>query len=154
MIPGSARTAPAPILGESQVVLLAADAIGMALYFDLQTGMARDDARHPRQLFTGTRFQRVSGSVEQDIGHVHDQSTGGIARLQDRVELIEQLLAELRLFLLRLLPQANRFGRGLMRGVGLGRQLLLLGKRRLACGVRGVPFKLRGLARGFGFLLF
>ena len=85
-----------------------------------------DDAR---QLFSCARLQVRARGVEQHVGQVDDQAARGLARLEDDVELIAQLPAQLDLVAL-----------GLRRG---GLRLLRLRLRRLvreasACSARGL----------------
>ena len=100
-------------LGEALVHFVAADAIGVAFDFELQTRMSQDNAGDLRQLLSGAGLERVFAGVEQDVGHVDDQPAGGLTRLKNGVELLAELFAELGLFLFGLrysLTAAFNFG--------------------------------------------
>src|SRR5438105_2806326 len=74
--------------------------------------MRQNDSGNLRELFTSARFQIVFGRIEEDIGHIDDQAPRGIARFEDSVELLDQLLPQLLLFALGLfssLPCAAEF---------------------------------------------
>ena len=70
-------------VAELQVISFAADAIGVAIYFQPQAWVREDDTRYFRELFARGRTQSVLVEIEQDVRHVDDQSAGGVAGFQD-----------------------------------------------------------------------
>src|SRR5271154_5524926 len=105
--------------------------------------MTDDDTGHPGQFFSRPGSERVLGSIEQNVGHIDDESTGRIARLQDQIELIEQLLPKLSLALLRFQPESVGFAGCLARFLYFKSELLLLSERCLLGGVGLLLLQLR-----------
>src|SRR5215469_13063497 len=60
--------------------------------------MRQQNAGNLGELLSSARLGRGAASVEQYIGHVDDQTASRVARLQDGIELFQQLRAELGLF--------------------------------------------------------
>src|SRR5438874_4986095 len=62
------------------VVIIRPDTVGMALDFELQARMSQDDSGNLRELFTSARLQIEPARIEENIGHIDDQSPRRIAR--------------------------------------------------------------------------
>src|SRR6185312_8213855 len=122
-----------PVFGELLVVIVGARAVGVAVDLDLQVGVGQQDAGNLGQLDFGSGLERGLVGLEQHVGHVHDEARGGVAGLQHRVELVEQLLAL-----------------GLDLAAGIGGLPLGLGAGGVGVGTR---FLGRGGMRGGGFTL-
>ena len=90
-------------LREALVVGIAANAVGVAFDSQLEPGIGEHDAADLGQLFTRHRTQRLLARIEENVRHVDDQPASGVASLEDGVELLQQLGAELLLFTLGLL---------------------------------------------------
>src|SRR5438105_3250148 len=133
-------------LGELLVEFLTADAVRVALDLEREARMREKDARNFCQLFAGPGLQRVAAGGKEHVGHVHDEAAGGIARLQNGIQLREKLSAELSLFGFSLGSSLARFF-----GVSLGSGLITSGL--FGGGLRGGSFVGRFLRFGFGGLL-
>src|SRR5258708_1364694 len=72
----------------------------------------------------------VGGGVEEHVGHVDDEAAGGVAGLQNGIELIEELGAHLSFFGFGLRGGLARFF-----GFGFGGALLSDGGGPVSCGL-------------------
>jgi len=127
--------------------------------------MREDDAGNFASFSRGAGLERVAASVKEHVRHIDDEAAGGVARLQNRIQLAEKLGAKLGLFGLGLRGGAARFFgfRPRRHAAVLARKpcLLRLGRRQLARPAAGLrprrwPSRLRLLASGVlgGFLRF
>src|SRR5713226_7436628 len=105
--------------GELLIEVVAADAVGVALDLERETGMRENDAGNFGELFAGAGLERVAAGVEEHVGHVDDEAAGGVARLQNGIQLAEQLGAQLGFFGFGLRSGLARFS-----GFGFGGTLL------------------------------
>ena len=69
-----------------------ADAVGVTFDLDSESRVRDEDARQAGQLFSCARLQVRARGVEQHVGQVDDQATRGLARLEDHIQLIAELL--------------------------------------------------------------
>jgi len=129
--------------------------------FDLEreARMSEDDAGNLGELFPRAGLERVAASVKEHVRHIDDETAGGVASLQNGIELAEELGAKLGFFGFGLRGSLARFfgfgfcgallgdGGGPVFGglVGGGLRSLLLEQR----GGAGF-FSFRFLASGFG----
>src|SRR6266446_5524736 len=58
--------------------------------------MREDDAGNFGEFFAGAGLERVAAGVEEHVGHIDDEAAGGVARLQNGIQLAEQLGARRR----------------------------------------------------------
>ena len=100
--------------------------------------MREDDAGDFGELFAGAGLERVATSVKEHVRHIDDEPAGGVARLQNGIQLAEKLGAKLGLFGFGLRGGATR-----LFGFGLGGTLLCLRGSPVSCGLVGGS--LRGL---------
>src|SRR6266568_3156144 len=89
-------------LGKLLIEFVAADAVGVALDLEQEAGMREDDAGNFGEFFAGAGLERVAAGVEKHVRHVDDKAAGGVAGLQDGIQMGEKLGAKL-----------SRFGFGL-----------------------------------------
>src|SRR5579885_3614674 len=108
--------------------------------------MGQQDAGNLGELFASAGLEVGTAGIEEHVGHIDDEAASGIAGLQDGVELLQKLRAELSLF-------GFGFGGGIasLCGLGFGSGAGLGGLLSLSFG--GLLLGKRGLARGFRFLL-
>jgi len=85
-------------LGELLIEIIATDAVGVAFDLEREAGMREDDAGNFGELFARAGLERVAAGVKEDIGHVDDEAAGGIAGLQNGIQLREELRAKLGFF--------------------------------------------------------
>ena len=120
--------------GELLIEFIAANAVGVAFNLKRKAGMGENDAGDFGEFFAGARLKRVTAGVEKHVRHIHDEAAGGVAGLQNGIELAEKLGAQL-----------GFFGFGLRGGLaslfGFG-----LGGSSISCGLSGRRF--RGLLLG------
>src|SRR5215470_17542555 len=119
----------------------------------MQAGIREDNAGHFRETLACPGSKFVTPAAEQNIRHIGHETAGGIARGENRVELLQQTFAELLLFAFRLFAEALRLfsiGAGLCR---IGSQCLLLGDR-FGLRLLGFFFLASSLLRGGQRLLF
>src|SRR6267143_3114380 len=107
--------------GELLIEIVAADAVGVALDLERETGMRKDDAGNLGELFAGAGLEGVAAGVKEHIGHVDDEAAGGVASLQNGIQLRKKLGAKLSFFGFGL-----RGGLAGLFGFGLGGALLRL----------------------------
>src|SRR6266478_3914733 len=132
--------------GELLIEIVAADAVGVTLDLEREAGMGEDDAGNFGELFAGAGLERVAAGVEEHVGHIDDEAAGGVARLQNGIQLAEQLGAQLGFFGFGLRSGLARFS-----GFGFGGTLLGDGSGAVFGGLVGGG--LRGLlASSLGFL--
>ncbi len=81
-------------LGETLVVFIATNAIGIAFDSQRQRRIGEHDAADLGQLLARHRAKCVLAGVEENVGHVDDQAARRVASLEDSVELLQQAGAE------------------------------------------------------------
>ena len=84
--------------GELLIEIVAADAVGVAFDLERKAGMREDDAGNFGEFFACACLEGVAASVKENVGHVDDEATGGVASLQDGIQLREKLSAQLGFF--------------------------------------------------------
>jgi hypothetical protein len=107
------------IFREALVELVAADGIGVPFDGKFEPGMGEEDAGKASEFFAGGRAEVEFAGVKQDVGHIDDESAGGIASFEDDVELLEELLAEALALAFGFFAEALGFEGGLLGGKGL-----------------------------------
>src|SRR5580704_9911389 len=85
-------------LGELLIEIIAANAVGVAFDLESEAGMGENNAGNFCELFAGAGLEGVAAGVEKNVGHVDDEAAGGIARLQNGIQLVEKLRAKLGFF--------------------------------------------------------
>ncbi len=63
----------------------------MVFHVQAQTGVRRNNPRDFGQFFPGRGSEGCASGLEERIGHVHDQTAGGITGLKHRIQLGQQL---------------------------------------------------------------
>ena len=58
------------MLGELLIVVVGADAVGVAFDGDVQRGLGEDDAGNFGEALTGSREQFEAAAAEQDVRHI------------------------------------------------------------------------------------
>src|SRR5882762_1487394 len=124
--------------GELLIEIVAADAVGVTLDLEREAGMRKDDAGNFGELLARAGLERVTTGVKEHVRHIDDEAAGGVAGLQDGVQLAEELGAKLAFFGFGLRGGAARF-----LGFGLGGTLQGLRGSPVSCGLVGGG--LRGL---------
>src|SRR5216683_1778655 len=128
-------------LGKLLIEFVAADAVGVAFDLKHEAGMRENDAGNFREFFARAGLERVAAGVKENIRHIDDEAAGGVAGLQNGIQLREELRAKL-----------TFFGFGL-RG-GLARSFgVRLGGGPVAAGLCGVGLRggsIFGSLLGFG----
>src|SRR4029077_15540360 len=81
--------------GELLIEVVAADAVGVAFDLEREAGMRKDDAGNFGELLARAGLERVAAGVEENVRHIDDEAAGGVASLQNGIELIEKLGAKL-----------------------------------------------------------
>src|SRR5208282_5962750 len=84
-------------------VVIATNAVGVALNSQREPGIGEQDAADLGQLLARKRAQGVLSRVEENVRHVNHQPASGVASLQDGIELLQQAGAEILAFTFRLL---------------------------------------------------
>src|SRR5215471_3502473 len=84
--------------GELLIEFVAADAVGVPLDLQRETRMREQNTGNLCELLARAGLQRKAASVKKYVGHIHDKTARGIARLQDGIQLSEKLRAKLRFF--------------------------------------------------------
>jgi len=137
----NSRTETGAALGKLLIEFVAADAVGVAFDLKHEAGMRKNDAGDFREFFARAGLERVPAGVEENIRHIDDEAAGGVAGLQNGIQLREELRAKL-----------TFFGFGL-RG-GLARSFgVRLGGGPVAAGLCGVGLRggsIFGSLLGFG----
>jgi hypothetical protein len=137
--------------GELLVEVIAADTVGVAFDLEREAGMREDDTGNFGELFAGAGLECVAAGVKEHIGHVDDEAAGGVARLQNGIELAEKLGAKLGFL-------GFGLGGGLAGffGFGLSSALLLQSFGAVASGLVGGGLRglLLGKSGGAGFFGF
>src|SRR5208282_4667926 len=118
--------------GELLIEFVAANAVGVTFDLQCEAGMRQKNAGYLGQFFARPGFKRVAAGIEKDVRHVHDQAAGGIARLQNGIQLCEKLSAKLRLFGFGLRGRLARFFGFLLSGGAIASGLFGGGLRALA----------------------
>src|SRR5258708_5011237 len=127
--------------GELLIEFVAAYAVGVTFDLQSEAGMREDDAGNFGEFFAGAGLEGIAAGVKEHIGHIDDETAGGIAGLQNGIELIEELGAKLGFFGFGLRGGLARFF-----GFGFGGTLLRDGGGFIFCSLIGGG--LRGLLLG------
>jgi hypothetical protein len=83
------------LFGKRLVQGIAAHAIGVAFDGETQIRVSENDPGEFGEFLARPCTKGGFAGVKQDIGKVHDQSTGGVARDKDQVELCQQFGSQL-----------------------------------------------------------
>src|SRR6185437_7699615 len=134
------------LLGKLLVVVVTADAIGVALDLQRQPRMREQNSRNFCHCFARTGLQRVASCVEEHIGHVHDEPASAVIRLQNGIQLREKLFAQIGFF-------GVGFRSGFASFLGFGFGSLLLRQSVLLLRKRGLLFGESSLTRLLGLFL-
>ena len=134
-------------LREILIVLVAADAVGVSFDGNVQAGISEHDAGNFGEALAGSGQKLEAAAAEQDVGHIGDEAAGGVARGENRIELLQEAGAEFLLFVFRLLAKIFRLRGGGFGLVGFGGENLLL-RDGFRFGFLGFFFLARGFLRG------
>src|SRR5216684_2646831 len=105
--------------GELLIEIVAADTVRVTLDLQSQAGMREDDAGNFGEFFAGAGLEGVAAGVKEHVGHIDDETAGGVAGLQNGIQLAEKLGAKLSFFGFGLRGGLSRFF-----GFGFGGALL------------------------------
>ena len=106
------------MLREPLIEFQATGAVRVPIDLHVDVGICDQDSGNFCQAFTGGRLQIGFSRVEQNVGHIHDQSPRSILRLQNLIQLLQHAGAHLSLIVFRLLSPLFRL-LGLLGGLSL-----------------------------------
>ena len=125
------------LLGELLIVVVGADAIGVAFQLELEARICQEDSRDLGHFLAGTGLQGIFVEIEEHVVDVDDQTASGFAGFKDGVQLGFEAFAHLLFFGFGGEALGVGFGGGLLGAFGLSLGLLLLLEGGSAGGIGG-----------------